>query len=157
MRKVRLAKWQKYKQIISDFMDSDASRKPIQYLKRIALPNLFGEDSGDTYIEKELLVLIQDNSYRTWPLNPTSISGELDNQNVAIWVSKTYLEKEGLINEAGYFDIDVSEDRFRIDGIIYKPSGDTAVSQASDETLLFMIILKRDKDDSNKINILQND
>ena len=98
-------------------MDADVSRKPIQYLKRIALPNPFGEDSGDTFIEKELLVLIQDNSYRTWPLNPTSISGELDNQNLSIWVSKTHLEKEGLINEAGYFDIDVSEGFFSIQNL----------------------------------------
>lgn len=30
--------------------------------------------------------------------------------------------------------------------MVYKPSGDTQVSQAKDEALVFLVILKRDRD-----------
>ena len=37
-------------------------------------------------------------------------------------------------------------DRFIINGIVYKPDGDTQVAQAKDEALVFLVILKRDRD-----------
>ena len=56
------------------------------------------------------------------------------------------LETLGYINSEGYWQLNWSEDRFVINGITYKPSGDTQVAQAKDEALCFIIILKRDRD-----------
>ena len=46
----------------------------------------------------------------------------------------------------GYWDFNWEQDRFVINGIVYKPSGDTQTAQAKDEALVFMVILKRDRD-----------
>lgn len=155
MKRIRLSKWNKYKTLISEFMDNDAARKSITWLKHVDNPVAFGEDVGDKFTSHELMALLADNSYRSWPLNQPTISGEIDNQNMAIWVSKSYLSSKNLLTPEGYFDFDMSKDRIIIDGILYKPAGDTQASQANDETLLFMIVVKRDKDDINKLNILQ--
>ena len=154
MKRIRLSKWEKYKSIIGEFMDEDAARKSITWLKHVDNPLAYGEDVGSTFIQLELMALVADNSYRTWPVNQTTVSGEVDNQSMAVWVSKRYLETNDLLTPEGYFDFDMSKDRIIIDGVLYKPAGDTQASQANDETLLFMIVLKRDKDDVNKLNIL---
>ena len=59
----------------------------------------------------------------------------------------------------GYWDFNWVEDRFQINGITYRPTGDTQVAQAKDEALIFLVILKRDRDfmlnlsDSNILKI----
>ena len=50
------------------------------------------------------------------------------------------------LDSNGYFIFNWSEDRFIINGIPYKPDGDTQVAQAKDEAIVFQIILKRDRD-----------
>ena len=54
----------------------------------------------------------------------------------------------------------VSLKRFIINGIPYRPSGDTNVSQAKDEAIVFLIILKRDRDsvfNIDKSRIIKNE
>ena len=140
-------KWQKYNRIVSDFLDNDSAKKPITWLKALKQPTLFSEDGIRDYYSIPLEVLIADNSFRTWPINQTTPSGELDNQNLIIWVSKRYLEEKGHINESGYLDFDRSLDRFIIDGLVYKSSGDTLVAQAHDEQLAIIVVLKREVDE----------
>ena len=75
-------------------------------------------------------------------------------------ISRQYLNKLGYINEDGYFDFNWAEDRFIINGIPYRPSGDTNVSQAKDEAIVFLIILKRDRDsvfNIDKSRIIKNE
>ena len=75
-----------------------------------------------------------------------TVTGELDDENLSILVTKSYIEQLGHLTPEGYWDFNWSEDRFVINGITYKPSGDTQVAQAKDEALVFMVILKRDRD-----------
>lgn len=84
--------------------------------------------------------------FRNWPINKATVSGELDDENLSILISKNYIEQIGYLNQEGYWNFNWSEDRFVINGIVYKPSGDTQVSQAKDEALVFLVILKRDRD-----------
>lgn len=138
--------WDNYKKIINDFIDEDVGKQKITWKRYINQPLLFGEDSGEKYIDVDLDVLVGYNSFRTWPINRVTVSGELDNQNLAIWVSARLLRELGYLNSNDYWDFDRSYDRFIINGIVYKSSGDTQVSQAKDESLLFMVVLKREED-----------
>ena len=56
-------------------------------------------------------------------------------------LSKDYLEKAGYLDDSGYFIFDSANDRFILEGKLYKASGDTGMSQAKDKPLVFMIIL----------------
>lgn len=138
--------WSAYKNIVNDFIDADAGKQPIIWKKYVNQPLPYGEDSGMVYLDIPLDVLIGYNSYRTWPINKATVSGEVDNQNMAIWVSARLLRELGYLDAGGYFNFDRSYDRFVINGIVYKSSGDTQVAQAGNEALLFMIVLKREDD-----------
>lgn len=137
--------WSHYKKIVNNFIDQDSGKQRILWKKSVSIPLLFGEDSGQKYINVYLDCLIQYNSFRTWPINKETVSGELDDQNMAIFISANQLRELGYLNSHGYFDFDRSLDRFVVNGILYKASGDTQVSQAKDEPLLFQIILKREE------------
>ena len=61
-------------------------------------------------------------------------------------ITDQFLKSINHLTPEGYWDFNWSEDRFIINGMIYKPSGDTQVAQAKDQALVFLVILKRDKD-----------
>lgn len=138
--------WKLYKNIVSDFVDNDAGKQPIVWKRYITQPLPFGEDSGENYESIPLDVLISYNDFRTWPINKAYVSGELDNQNLSIFVSANLLRNRGFLNSNGYWKFNRSYDRFIINGIEYKSSGDTQVAQAKDEALLFMVVLKREEE-----------
>ena len=138
--------WNKYKKIIKDFMDKDAGRQVVTWMRHIDKIEAFGEDVGDQYLPVQLEALCYYNVFRNWPINKPTISGELDDENLTIYVTKRQIETLGYINSEGYWQLNWSEDRFVINGITYKPSGDTQVAQAKDEALCFIVILKRDRD-----------
>lgn len=138
--------WDHYKSIVSDFIDNDAGKQPIVWKRYSSNLLPYGEDSGETYDNIPLDVLVGYNSFRTWPINRATTSGELDAQNLAIWVSAKLLRYRGFLNESGYWEFNRSLDRFIINGIEYKSSGDTQVAQAKDEALLFMVVLKREEE-----------
>ena len=134
--------WARYSRIISTFMDEDAAKQPITYAQANT-PYQYGEDNGITYNKVELKGLLTYNSFRTWPINMPTISGEIDGENCAVLFSRNYISNQNLLNEKGYWDIDSANDRFIIDGKIYKSAGDTYTSQASGTGIVFMVILKR--------------
>lgn len=138
--------WDNYKKIVSNFIDNDAGKQQITWKRYIEQPLPFGEDSEGVYDTIPLDVLIGYNSFRTWPINKATASGELDNQNLAIWVSANLLRNRGLLNQSGYWEFNRDYDRFIINGIAYKSSGDTQVAQAKNESLLFMVVLKREEE-----------
>lgn len=138
--------WNKYKKIIKDFIDKDAGRQVVTWMRHIDQIGAFGEDVGDQYLPIQLEALCYYNVFRNWPINKPTISGELDEENLTIYVTKRQIETLGYINSEGYWQLNWSEDRFVINGITYKPSGDTQVAQAKDEALCFIVILKRDRD-----------
>lgn len=154
--------WETYKKIIKNFLDIDSGRQPIHWLKHINQLNLYGEDIGDKYFDIKLEGLCFYNAFRNWPINKVTSSGELDEENLTIYISKSQIEAKGYLTEEGYWQFNWSEDRFIINGICYKPSGDTQVAQAKDEALVFLVILRRDRDsmlnlsDSNILNVEDN-
>lgn len=147
--------WDQYKQIINDFIDIDSGKQPFLYLQKIEQPLSYGEDSGVIYTPIQLDGLFQYNYIKTWPTNKQSISGELDYSNTVLYISGRLLSENGFINDYGYWDFNWAEDRFILNGKVYKPGGDSQVAQAKDEALLFFIILQRE-DPEEQNNILNS-
>lgn len=145
--------WDRYKRIISTFMDKDAGRQSIIWAKNVDQLLTHGEDYIPKYYRIEIEALCFYNAFRNWPINKATVSGELDEENLSILVTMEYIESIGYLNKDGYWDFDWSKDRFVINGQVYKPSGDTQVAQAKDQALVFMVILKRDRD--TKLNYVQ--
>lgn len=145
MNRIPDSAWQKFSTILTDFLD-ESGKKVITWKRAINQPMAFGEDSDEAFYPDILLeVLVGGNYARQWPINKGTISGELDNQNCTLWVSSNKLLELGYLNADGYWDFDRTLDRFIIDGITYKTSGDTTLAQAKDKTLLFMVVLKREE------------
>ena len=138
--------WSKYKKIVQDFLDQDTGRQKIVWAKHINQPLSYGEDSLPQYSFNVIEALCYYNAFRNWPINKSSVSGEQDEENLSIMISRQYLKDRGYLNSNDYFDFNWAEDRFIINGISYRPTGDTNVSQAKDEAIVFLIILKRDRD-----------
>lgn len=138
--------WNRYKKIITDFLDLDAGRQTITWAKHVNQYLNHAEDGSPRYYNIPIEALCYYNAFRNWPINKATVSGELDDENLSILISKNYIEQIGYLNQEGYWNFNWSEDRFVINGIVYKPSGDTQVSQAKDEALVFLVILKRDRD-----------
>lgn len=138
--------WNRYKKIITDFLDLDAGRQTITWAKHVNQYLDHAEDDSPRYYNIPIEALCYYNAFRNWPINKVTVPGELDDENLSILISKNYIEQIGYLNQEGYWNFNWSEDRFVINGIVYKPSGDTQVSQAKDEALVFLVILKRDRD-----------
>lgn len=143
--------WTRYKNIISDFVDLDAGKQPVLWLNRVNQMLPFGEDSTEVYIPTQLEALFQYNHFRTWPISNPTQSGELDLSTVAMYISAQLLRENGYLNEYGYWNFDWSSDRFVLEGKVYKPTGDTQVSQAKDQALLFMVVLQRENPEDNQL------
>lgn len=166
IKRVSEKQWERYKKIITDFIDVDAGKQPFLWLNKIAQPLAYGEDSGAKYIPTQLDGLFQYNYIRVWPTNKPTISGETDNSNTILYISANLLRKNRFLDIYGYWDFNWSEDRFILNGKVYKPDGDTQVAQASNEALLFFIILSREDEEesrriletyANQIRVVNND
>ena len=127
-------------------MDVDAGRQTIVWAKSVNQLLTHGEDYIPKYYRIDIEALCYYNAFRNWPINRPTIAGELDAENLSILVTTDYIRELGFLNKEGYWDFNWSMDRFVINGIVYKPTGDTQVAQAKDKALVFMIILKRDHD-----------
>lgn len=138
--------WNRYKKIITDFLNTDAGRQPIVWARYINNFLPMGEDLGAKYQRVDIEGLVYYNAFRNWPINKSTTSGELDEENLSVYVSKDAVKTLGYLTDEGYWKFDWANDRFIIDGIVYRPTGDTGVAQAKDEALLFLLILKRDRD-----------
>lgn len=150
--------WDRYKRNIMRFLDMDAGRQTIVWAKHVNQMLYQGEDEFPHYYRIKIEALCFYNAFRNWPINIQSTSGETDEENLSILISSDYIKsldkgkywKKASIDEEsgtdGYFDFNWSEDRFVINGLVYKPTGDTQVAQAKDEALVLLIILKRDRD-----------
>lgn len=148
MPKVSNKAWSKYKRVVQNFLDQDSGRQKIIWASHIDQILSYGEDSLPQYVFNVIEALCYYNAFRNWPINKSSVSGEQDEENLSIMISRQYLADMGYLDPNGYFDFNWVEDRFIINGIPYRPTGDTNVSQAKDEAIVFLIILKRDRDSS---------
>lgn len=138
--------WDRYKNIINGFMDNDAARQVVIWAKAVDQLLTHGEDSIQKYFKKPIEALCYYNAFRNWPLNRATTTGELDEENLSIMISGKYLRDHGFMNNNNYWNFNWAMDRFEINGVVYRPTGDTQVAQAKDEALVFMVVLKRDRD-----------
>ena len=142
MSRINNKNWGHYKNVIQKFLSEDSGLKPIIWLRKLSQPLPFGEDVGSSYFQETLNVLVGYNVYRTWPINKVTPSGEMDEETCYIIIPNDYLDERGLIQD-GRFNIDITLDRFIINGQVYKSSGDTQAAQASEQDIVSMVILKR--------------
>ena len=56
--------WNKYKKIIKDFIDKDAGRQVVTWMRHIDQIGAFGEDGGDQYLPVQLEALCYYNVFR---------------------------------------------------------------------------------------------
>ena len=141
---VPVDQWERYKQIVNDFIDNDAGRQPFLWLRRIEQPLSYGEDSGILYNPVQLEGLFHYNYIKSWPTNSQTVSGELDFTNIVLYISANLLEANNFLTQYGYWDFNWSQDRFILNGKVYRPGGDTQVAQAREQALLFFVILYRE-------------
>lgn len=144
--KVWNSSWDRYKHIIMSFVDWDAGRQYITWAKNVNQLLTHAEDDIPKYFNIPIEALLSYNAFRNWPINKATVAGALDDENLSLLISDNYIKSIGYENKDGYWDFNWEMDRFVINGIVYKPSGDTQVAQAKDQALLYMVILKRDKD-----------
>ena len=146
--------WDQYKKVVNEFIDTDSGKQPFLWLRKINQPLAFGEDSGIVYNPVLLEGLFHYNFVKTWPNNNqrNTLAGELDVTDCVLYISANLLRNGDFLNKAGYWNFNWAEDRFILNGNVYKPAGDTQVAQASDLPLLFFVILQRvNSEDSDKI------
>lgn len=140
------AAWDKYKDIISRFMNQDAARQTIIWARHVNQMLSHGEDYIPKFFNVEIEGLCNFNYFRSWPINVETVTGELDEENLSVLISRDYLQEHGYLDKNGYWKLNWSQDRFVIEGQIYKPFGDSNIAQAKDESVCFMVILRRDKE-----------
>ena len=143
--------WDRYKNHIKAFLDLDAGRQTIVWAKHVDQILSHGEDYTPYYERVDIEALCFYNYFRNWPINESTVAGENDQENLSILISQDYLKNLSGgkyyidLGDGSYkIDFNWAEDRFIINGRVYRPSGDTQVAQAKDEAIVYMIILKLD-------------
>ena len=145
------ATWDKYARVING-VNSDFNQDGVLWKRSLVtrsntepVPRFNEQEQNEStdYDYIPLLVLLDYNYFRKWPLTKETESGELDNQNMAMILNRKYLSDLGYLTSEGYFDFQPDKDYFIHRGIKYKAEGDTLVSQANNNPLLFQIILHR--------------
>jgi len=142
------ADWDAHIAAINEF-HQDAFQQIITWKKLVTNLSTNGEDDVDRTIPVELRALVTYNYFRSWPTGNPTKTGEIDNESCMIYLNNQYLADLGFINQYSQFDFDPVEDRFIINGVIYKASGESQVAQAGDKPILHFIILKREEIESH--------
>lgn len=139
------ADWADFKNAMDDAHNT-FNQKTIKWFKYREGNNIYGEEIGPSEAPVELKVLVNANYMRTWPSTIVSETGETDEESTQLFINKEYLRLKGYLTPANYFDYDPANDRFEIDGLMYKPFGDTGASQFgsnNSDDVHILIILKR--------------
>lgn len=141
-----LADWEDYNTIINEAL-GDFSSKTMQWLRKISQLDRYMEDTGDRgnmlQPPVDIPVLCNYNWIRSWPINRISDSGELALQTIQIIIQQKWLKEHDYLTPQGFFNYS-ADDRFIIDGLLYKSFGDTLVSQSNTD-LIFSLILRREE------------
>lgn len=136
--------WAKYKSIINGVHD-DFNQDTIVLMRRKAGLTQFNEDpySSADFDTISLKCLIGYNVFRTWPMVDETDTGALDKESITVYLNNKYLNDNGHLTIDGNLYFDPGTDYFIFNGQRYRSSGETPVSQANDEPLFTMLILKR--------------
>lgn len=145
------ADWQEYKDIINEFNQDDSNLEDVIWRRLNTNLSRFGEDDNVIHTNVNIKGLLQYNYFRAWPTNRTSVSGELDKESVLLWLNIDYLRTNGWLTPSNQFIFRPGEDRFIINGVLYKALGDSQAAQASDEPLLVFMVLKKEETETGNL------
>lgn len=118
--------------------------KPVVWRRCVQYTNRYQED-GVTTQEITIHTLSNYNYMRSWPITVPVESGEIDRQSIQLLFLRKEFQDLSLLTPEGYLLMDPARDRFVMEGLIYKPVGDTFVSQAGSNDILISIIVKREE------------
>lgn len=140
------AQWTAYRNIINQAAES-FNNDTITWRRFTRGLQRYGEDDGsnNNYTDITLNCLIAYNVFRTWPMTSETTSGALDKENIVVILNKDYLDGLGYLNVDKFFKMDPGKDIFIHRGIEYRSAGETEISQAGDDPLLYYIILSREE------------
>lgn len=144
MKYIQDSDWALYKEII-DGVHEDFNQDTITLMSKVRVRNRYQEDTNreSNYNHIPLKCLIQYNVFRTWPMTKETDSGSTDAESIVVLLNNTYLSSINMLTTEGNLDYDPGNDLFEFRGHIYRDAGNTPISQAKDNPLLTLIILKR--------------
>lgn len=129
---------------------SDVFQQPIIHKKFIIYRNTYGEDTDPVFEDNVIKGLVQYNYFRAWAVTQATTTGEIDKETCLVYFNKKYLEETGNLTSEGNLDFDPAMDRFILDGLVYKSSGESTAAQAYDKSVFYFIILKREETNSGQ-------
>ncbi len=136
--------WQDYYDAINEWQD-DVFQQDIVWKRNYVNNSKTGEDNNIRFMDITLKGLIQYNYFRSWPVNQTEDSGEIDKNSIVIYLNIDYLDKLGYINSNKQFTFNPGLDRFLINGLVYTTDGESHVAQAHHKPLFIFMVLKREE------------
>jgi len=135
---------QEYESLIEDALSTFCTKSMTWKRSKTKGMKRYGEDSEEFEFQTVVLpVLCNYNYMRSWPITDYTLTGEADKQSIQILISKKLLKDGNYLTKDGYFSYSPAFDRFYLDGIEYKASGDTNASQAFSDDLIFSFIVIR--------------
>ncbi|MAO08124.1 MAG: hypothetical protein CL596_05360 [Alteromonas sp.] len=136
--------WAEYQKVMNEWQE-DAFQQEIIWKRNYTQDSKTGEGNNIRYMPISLRCLVQYNYFRSWPVNQTEDSGEIDKNSIVIYLNIEYLRNLGYVNKDNQFTFNPGYDRFILNGLEYTASGDTHVAQAYDKPLFMFIVLKREE------------
>lgn len=143
-RKISDLQWDIYKKIINDAHE-DFNQDTITWVRQLHSMPRYGEDEGNRSTGNITLKCLNAyNFFRTWPMTDESVAGKIDKESQVVMLNKEYLNGLGYLTVDGNFDFDPGADYFIFQGQKLTAAGETPLSQAYDDPLHIMLILKRE-------------
>ena len=136
--------WDMHNNAINDWHE-DAFQEDIIWLKNYINRDYHGEDDNHKFDTITLKGLVTYNFFRSWPIDMATDTGEIDKQSCMVMFNLKWLGDNGHLNADGQLDLNPGDDKFILNGVTHVPSGDSHISQAYDNPLLFFLILKREE------------
>jgi len=136
--------WDKYKKAINAFSNT-VSNEDIQWHRLISNVDRFGEGESEQTEIIPLKSLVAYNTFRTWPVDSRTPSGTIDKEYCHLYLNLAYLQENNWLTVNKQFDFNPGLDRFWLNGLEYKPAGDTGTSQANVDPLFQILILEREE------------
>lgn len=138
--------WDKFKSAINDVAFDLFFQKEVIWFRLKKRLDFHGESEADiSYEQVPIKALVENNIYRLRPIDKFTNTGQIDSQFCWLILNKAYLQRNGWLNNDGYFSFNAGRDYFLIDGIRYHDAGDTLASQTDSDNVLFYILLKREE------------
>jgi len=106
----------------------------------------YGERDFATYQDITLPCFINYDWWRRIPTFKEDKTGEYNQADLLIIFKKAYLSAQSYLTTDGYFNYNPSLDKFVVKGKLYKPVGDTLLSQVKENPMLFQLMLRKDID-----------